>query len=32
MTDNNPLSFDGRYYGILNKSDIESVLEPILTW
>ncbi|HHE3712869.1 conjugative transfer signal peptidase TraF (plasmid) [Pasteurella multocida] len=32
MTDNNPLSFDGRYYGILNKSVIESVLEPILTW
>lgn len=32
MTDNNPLSFDGRYYGILNKSDIGNVLKPILTW
>ncbi|MFZ7175074.1 conjugative transfer signal peptidase TraF [[Pasteurella] aerogenes] len=32
MTDNNPLSFDGRYYGILNKSAIKSVLTPIFTW
>lgn len=32
MTDSNPLSFDGRYYGILNKSTIESVLTPIFTW
>lgn len=32
MTDNNPLSFDGRYYGILNESAIESVLTPIFTW
>lgn len=32
MTDKNPLSFDGRYYGVINKSAVEGVLKPIFTW
>lgn len=32
MTDHNPLSFDGRYYGILNKKNIKGVIEPLLIW
>jgi conjugative transfer signal peptidase TraF len=32
MTDRNPLSFDGRYFGPLNRSQIKSVIIPIITW
>ena len=32
MTDRNPLSFDGRYFGPLNRSQIKSVVIPIITW
>lgn len=32
MTDHNPLSFDARYYGVLNKQYIRGVIKPIFTW
>ncbi|MDG6882828.1 conjugal transfer peptidase TraF [Phocoenobacter uteri] len=32
MTDKNPMSFDGRYYGILNYKNINNVVIPIFTW
>ena len=32
MSDYNPASFDGRYFGPLSKTSIQSVIVPILTW
>ena len=32
MSDYNPASFDGRYFGPLSKTTIQSVIVPILTW
>lgn len=32
MADANPLSFDGRYFGPVQRSSIESVITPVLTW
>jgi conjugative transfer signal peptidase TraF len=32
MTDVNPLSFDGRYFGPVDKSQIKAVIRPIYTW
>lgn len=32
MTDRNPFSFDGRYFGPINRSQIKSVVVPIITW
>lgn len=31
MTDRNPLSFDGRYFGPIDRSRIKSVIIPVLT-
>ncbi len=32
MADANPLSFDGRYFGPVQRSSIRSVITPVLTW
>jgi conjugative transfer signal peptidase TraF len=32
MTDQNPVSFDARYFGPINQSQVESVIKPVLTW
>jgi conjugative transfer signal peptidase TraF len=32
MSDYNPASFDGRYFGQISKTTIQSVIVPILTW
>jgi len=32
MTDVNPLSFDSRYFGPINRSQIKTVIAPIFTW
>lgn len=32
MTDRNPFSFDGRYFGPLNRSQIKTVIVPTITW
>jgi conjugative transfer signal peptidase TraF len=32
MSDYNPASFDGRYFGPLPRTTIQSVIVPILTW
>ena len=32
MTDRNPFSFDGRYFGPIDRSQIKNVIIPIITW
>ncbi|VTU46121.1 conjugal transfer peptidase TraF (plasmid) [Variovorax sp. SRS16] len=32
MSDVNPLSYDGRYFGPITRSQIEAVIVPVLTW
>jgi conjugative transfer signal peptidase TraF len=32
MSGTSPTSFDGRYFGPLNRSQIQSVIVPVLTW
>lgn len=32
MADDNPLSFDARYFGPVQRSNIGSVIKPVLTW
>jgi len=32
MSDYNPASFDGRYFGPLSKTTVQSVVVPVLTW
>jgi conjugative transfer signal peptidase TraF len=32
MSDHNPASFDGRYFGPLPRTTIQSVIVPIITW
>ena len=32
MADNNGSSFDGRYFGTINRIQIEGVIRPVLTW
>ncbi|OAI14544.1 conjugal transfer protein TraF [Methylomonas lenta] len=32
MTDMNKGSFDGRYFGLINRSQITGVIRPVLTW
>lgn len=32
MTDINPASFDGRYFGPLSTDQIEAVIKPVITW
>lgn len=32
MTNQSPLSFDARYFGVLSQSQIKAVIVPILTW
>ncbi len=32
MSDINAQSFDGRYFGPINRSQIKGVIRPILTW
>jgi conjugative transfer signal peptidase TraF len=32
MTDVSPISFDSRYYGLINRSQIKGVIRPIYTW
>lgn len=32
MTDRNPFSFDGRYFGPINSSQIKTVIVPTTTW
>lgn len=32
MSENNNLSFDGRYFGPLDRMQIKSVIRPIFTW
>ena len=32
MTDRSPISFDSRYFGTINQSQIKSVIRPIFTW
>lgn len=32
MGDVNPLSFDGRYFGPIHRSQIQTVLRPVATW
>jgi conjugative transfer signal peptidase TraF len=32
MSDYNPASFDGRYFGPLPRTTIQSVIVPVMTW
>ncbi|MDD5494463.1 MAG: conjugative transfer signal peptidase TraF [Dehalococcoidia bacterium] len=32
MTDVSPLSFDSRYFGLVNRSQIKGVIRPVFTW
>jgi hypothetical protein len=32
MSDYNPKSFDGRYFGLMDKSTIIGVVKPLWTW
>ena len=32
MADRNSSSFDGRYFGAINRTQIEGVIRPVLTW
>ncbi len=32
MSDSNSVSFDGRYFGPIQRSQIEGVIRPIFTW
>lgn len=32
MTDQSSLSFDGRYFGLIDKKQIKAVIKPIITW
>ena len=32
MSDYSPRSFDGRYFGVIDKHNIRNVVRPILTW
>ncbi len=32
MTDRNPFSFDGRYFGPLSRAQIKTVIVPAITW
>lgn len=32
MATNNPKSFDGRYFGPINRSQIKAVISPVITW
>ena len=32
MTDVSPISFDSRYYGLVNRSQIKGVIRPVFTW
>ncbi|MCZ2328965.1 conjugative transfer signal peptidase TraF [Bartonella sp. F02] len=32
MSDINDLSFDGRYFGPINRSQIKTVIRPLITW
>ena len=32
MTDVSPISFDSRYFGLVNRSQIRGVIRPIFTW
>ena len=32
MTDNSPMSFDSRYFGPINRSQIKTVITPVITW
>jgi type IV secretory pathway protease TraF len=32
MSEVSGLSFDGRYFGAVNRSQITSVIRPVLTW
>jgi conjugative transfer signal peptidase TraF len=32
MTDVNPLSFDSRYFGPINRAQIKTVIFPVITW
>jgi type IV secretory pathway protease TraF len=32
MTDQSSWSFDGRYFGPINKRQIKAVIKPVLTW
>ena len=32
MTDVSPISFDSRYFGLVNRSQIKGVIRPVFTW
>ena len=32
MSDSNPLSFDARYFGPIDRAQIRNVIRPVLTW
>ena len=32
MTDQSELSFDARYFGLINLSQVKAVIKPVLTW
>ena len=32
MSDGSPTSFDGRYFGPVSRSQLETAIKPILTW
>ena len=32
MTDVSPISFDGRYFGPISRSQIKTVIAPVITW
>jgi conjugative transfer signal peptidase TraF len=32
MTDQSELSFDARYFGLINQSQVKAVIKPVLTW
>ncbi|MBU0801311.1 MAG: conjugative transfer signal peptidase TraF, partial [Alphaproteobacteria bacterium] len=32
MSDVNPKSFDSRYFGVVNRKQIKSVITPVFTW